>query len=173
MSALVFRSHSHLDLAWYHFIDVLTFELTRTVDRREALRDLMKHDRYQDAYEGTTGAGTGRHGPYIIERMKVDQFEMVSASEALADLDSWLVRMLDDDDDLALGSLTDTSTVIGEFIFRAVRQPFAEADVVCRLKVDEEAVDTNFPTPREHGFHEFACIDFKAARLNLIICTDD
>jgi hypothetical protein len=146
----------------FRWVDLKKFCLPRTARSDTQILDaLIRHDRFRDDYAGggVDPIGT-RHGPYWLDRISVDAYELVDKTTATYALDVWASLY---------GELPQTLKATLE---RGVHALVRAATSRYSLKDLGESAFHDWGGV--HGeFHELVVIDRDTSSLTLIVAADD
>jgi hypothetical protein len=164
-------------LPWFHFVDILRFTVGRGTDDRLALSALLRTREYDDAYEGPSGLGEGRHGPYLLERITDESFSGRTLGEVDSQIHEWLRVATElpnpdpaDPGNSSLPADPGIEPMLNEHVFSALEA----ADALYQLALPDTARGPEgYPVIEADGFHEFIAIDRAKDVLTLIVCSDD
>ena len=157
------RTTVHLGSRTYRWLDLERFSLAVQLSDNDALRALLKHERYQDHYatDEANWTPTGDlHGPYRLGAIGVEAFEAVSPSDVRQTLHRW-------------ASEWDGATAEGHAsVLAASGSALPDGAPTFRL------IDLGESAQHDFGwvlgdFHEFVVIDRSVNTLTLVVASDD
>ncbi len=146
----------------YRWISVKRFTLPTEPPQRpsDAIRTLLGHPSYWDAYIGDEGPSPHIHGPYRLEAISPENFRTCDALTAMRTIEEWLHRDGPVSPEQIDGSLPDTYRMIGE------------ADTCLRLPDLGEEARNDFWFILDKPFIEFVLVG-PQNRLTLIVASGD
>lgn len=155
---------THLDQGTNQWVSDKAFIIGEGFNDQTLIKNTLNHRAYADNYQGTEVEeqdGTV-HGPFLLARIKAEDFAEVPAHAAIAEIQDWA--------DQTGRQSAPTQSALATEIFALLSQ----ADVVYRFPSLGE--DTEGPwgwVVGRAGFHEFITIDRDSACLHLIVASDD
>jgi hypothetical protein len=177
VASLTCEQRETIVLPWYHFVDIVRFTFDRGTDDRLALSTLLGAPVYDDAYEGPSGLGEGRHGPYLLERMTGESFDERTLGEVQSQIHEWLrvaTELPDPDPADPSNSNLPADPTIGPRLNEHVFPALESADALYQLALPDTARGPEgYPVMQANGFHEFIAIDRVNGIMTLIVCSDD
>jgi hypothetical protein len=175
VSVLTFHGETHIRLPWTVYVNVRAFGFDAADNDAEAIAKLLEHDQYQDAFEGPTGVGQGRHGPYRIEHLSAASYLQLPTVEAIDQIKSLVVDAseieLTDDMSADVRALCVVAPGTGTLLQENVYDTFTAADVAYQLRVlPESALGPPWQWQSVDSFHEYMSINRAGKTLTLVVC---
>jgi hypothetical protein len=173
---LTVERDAQVDLVWYHFINAVTFGIVGVADDAALLAALLGHARYDDAYEGPSGVGQGRHGPYLLDTLSPESFRPCNLDVVRSQVDLWLMSAtlpLDPDPRDPENRVLAPDPAAGAMLDELVFAPLVSSVARYQLVLPQLAEAPEWRIGRGDGFHEFVVVGPGRRELTLLVLTDD
>ena len=146
----------------YRWVDLKRFCLVRPAQSDMQILDaLIRHDHFRDDYAGGGVEPEGtRHGPYWLDRISADGYELIDETTATYVLDAWA------------GLYGELPHALKAALERDVHSLVRAATSRYRLKALGEGALHDWGGVHLE-FHEFAVIDRATSSVALIVAADD